>query len=252
MSSPGLQRYVDALEETWTGLADTVDGIADADWQASTGCPGWTVKDNVAHVASLEVLLAGRDEPEHTAPPAPHVRDGLGQMMENLVDRRRSWSNAEVLAELRSITAERLAYLRGLGDDADQEIRGMRGLTKASGALGLRVFDCLAHEQDVRRALGKPGNLDGVAAHVTATRISLGVPSILEAAGVADVRVIVRVGADALTTDVGTPTTTVTFPLEQLVTLFCGRSDGTRDGIVVDGDAAVGDAVVAALTALTP
>ena len=253
MTTPGLQRYVDALEETWTALASIVDGISDADWMTGTGCPGWTVKDNVAHVASLEVLLAGREEPEHVAPPAAHVHGGTGQMMETLVDRRRAWSTAEVLAELRSVAAERLAYLRGLGDDADQEIQGMRGLTKASSALGLRVFDCFAHEQDVRRALGMPGNLDGIAAHITADRISRGVPAILEEAGIADVRVIVPIAADdVVTTDVGTPTTTVTMPLEQMVTLFCGRADGARDGIVVEGDETVGKATVEALSGLTP
>lgn len=252
MTSGGLQRYVDALEETWTGLASVVDGLSDADWMKDTGCPGWTVKDHVAHVASLEVLLAGRDEPEHVAPAAPHVREGMGQFMENFVDRRRAWTNAEVLAELRSITAERLAYLRGLGDDTDQEIRGMRGLTKAGGALGLRVFDCYAHEQDVRRAVGKPGNLDGVAAHVTAERISRGIPSILEEAGVRDVRVVVHLDDADVTTDVGAPSTTVTIPLEQMVTLFCGRADGERNGVVVDGDASVGAAAVEALSGLTP
>jgi hypothetical protein len=64
--------------------------------------------------------------------------------------------------------------------------------------------------------------------------------------------VVIEVGSDAVATDVGAPATTVTFPLEQMVTLFCGRSDADRDGVEVDGDPEVGRAVVDALTGLTP
>jgi uncharacterized protein (TIGR03083 family) len=127
------------------------------------------------------------------------------------------------------------------------------GPTKASSALGLRVFDCYAHEQDVRRALGRPGNLDGVAAHVTVERIGRGLAPILAEAGVPGVEVVVDLSGErhAFPPD-GAVATTVTMPFETLVLLFCGRADVDRSAVSVDGDAEVANAALEALWALTP
>ncbi len=61
--------------------ASTIDAIAgccaridamcapldESGWRKPTALPGWDVKDVVAHLASLEAMFLGRDEPAHEA-----------------------------------------------------------------------------------------------------------------------------------------------------------------------------------------
>ena len=37
--------------ELFSEMCSTIEGLADSDWQRSTNCPGWLVRDIVAHVA---------------------------------------------------------------------------------------------------------------------------------------------------------------------------------------------------------
>ena len=80
-----------------------------------TGCPGWTVRDHVAHITDLESIL------DRAAARRPH-RPG-GAAVHPQPARRRSWRSAsmpdaacrchDLLAEYRDVTKERLARLDG-------------------------------------------------------------------------------------------------------------------------------------------
>ena len=43
----------------------------------------------------------------------------------------------------------------------------------------MRAFDVWVHEQDLRRALGQPGNLDSAGAHVARDLLVLGLPKVV-------------------------------------------------------------------------
>jgi uncharacterized protein (TIGR03083 family) len=139
-----------------TRIEDICSGLDDAGWHTPTALPVWDIQDVVAHLASLEAMFMGRDEPSHEPAAVGHVRNPLGQFNERLVDRRRSWSGAEVLEEFSEVTALRLDELRALDEDGlARQVPSPRGGTMSQGDfLGVRLWDYFVHEMDIREALG--------------------------------------------------------------------------------------------------
>ncbi|MEZ5216195.1 MAG: maleylpyruvate isomerase N-terminal domain-containing protein [Ilumatobacteraceae bacterium] len=70
-------------------------GLADADWQAPSGCEGWRVQDVLAHVTSNFKEIVDPTPPSHEPPPAMTAEEA----MEALVAPRKEWTPAELLAE---------------------------------------------------------------------------------------------------------------------------------------------------------
>jgi uncharacterized protein (TIGR03083 family) len=130
-------------------------GLDEAEWHRPTALPAWDVQDIVAHLASVEAMLLGRDEPAHEATAVDHVRNELGAFNERMVDRRRNWSGPEVLDEFREMAALRLDQLRELDEEAlDLQVPSPAGGTVAQGAfLGIRLWDFFVHDMDICEAL---------------------------------------------------------------------------------------------------
>ena len=254
---------VAALESTWSGLSGACAGLSEAEWHLPTDLPGWTVKDNVSHVVGIERLLLGEPFPTHELPAdLPHVRHDAGRFMEVAVDLRRPVPGADVLAELRSVTAARLDALRALPESALTEptpwfFGGERPL---EAVLSIRVFDCWAHEQDVRRAVRRPGGLSSPAAHVSLARILRGLSTLAEdvpaAAGTS--MLVTTTGAleTASTVSFGDgdaePAVRVVVDFETFVRIVCGRVtyDAVAATVALSGDVALGEELLrnAALT----
>jgi uncharacterized protein (TIGR03083 family) len=242
----------EALAETCLSLADLADALTADEWALPTGCPGWNVFDQVAHVSSLESMLAGIAPLPHTAPPAPYIRNSIGTAMENLVDARRGWSTEHLIAELRAVTALRSDQLAALDDDPAATVPGPTGkpMPIALGVM-LRVFDCLAHQTDVRRAVGRPGGLGGVAGALVASQI----PQLLQGSWSQDSAATVQLAVDGTTTVLvvgdGGPQVSLSCTLADLVALSTGRSDVDPSVVAIAGDVELGRRLVAAM-ALTP
>lgn len=130
----------------------------------ATDCPGWTVFDQIAHVASLEALVAGESVPDVDVSGYDHVRHDFGATVEQLVESRRGRPLDDVLDELEWRLEERLAVYRADGVTGEEEIVGPMGPTTLAALLGYRTFDVWMHEQDIREALERPGGLDTPAA----------------------------------------------------------------------------------------
>lgn len=160
---PGL---VEAFAHTVQAVSDLAASCADKDFDKPTDCPGWSVKDQVSHVVSLELQLMGRPDPTVEVPAADHVRNSMGGRMENGVQLRRARPGAEVAAELQRLIPERLGRLRDPALTLETEVLGLRGQVPLGAMLRLRISDVWCHEQDIRTALGRPGNLDSPAATV--------------------------------------------------------------------------------------
>lgn len=160
---------IDLMEQQHRSVRALCDELDADDWQRPTDCEGWSVQDQVSHLAGLEGLLLGKEQPDHPAPDAPHIHNDVGRLNEAQVDYRRSWPPEQVVAELDENTTARLDQLRGLTDEQWAEpTHTIMGPDTHERALRLRIFDWFAHEQDIRRATGRPGNLDGpVAAKAT-------------------------------------------------------------------------------------
>jgi uncharacterized protein (TIGR03083 family) len=130
-------------------------GLGEAEWHQPTALPAWDVQDVVAHLGSLEAMLLGRAEPEHEPAATAHVRNELGALNERMVDRRRSWSGAEVLDEFRETSALRIDELEELDEaDLDRLVKGPTGTIPQRAFLGVRLWDYLVHEMDIAEALG--------------------------------------------------------------------------------------------------
>ena len=93
---------------------------------------------------------------------------------------RRARSGTEVLAELEELVELRLDTLRN-ADDAyfAQERMTPTGPGTMLDFLSIRILDCWVHEQDIRRAVGPPGHLDGGPAEHTTDRLLRTVPIVV-------------------------------------------------------------------------
>ncbi|HEX6471867.1 MAG TPA: maleylpyruvate isomerase family mycothiol-dependent enzyme [Streptosporangiaceae bacterium] len=171
--------HVAAYEQTVRSMIALAETLAPDDWERPTECPGWTVRDQVSHVVGVERWMLGESDPEHPLPDdIPHVRNDFGRALEVAVDVRRSVPGPKVVDELRDVLDRRLAALPAADPD--------RPVTLPSGRPGtyvelmkFRAFDIWTHEQDIRRAVGRPGNLDAPAAERARDIITSGFPFVV-------------------------------------------------------------------------
>ncbi|MGA8417416.1 MAG: maleylpyruvate isomerase family mycothiol-dependent enzyme [Candidatus Dormiibacterota bacterium] len=266
------EQFRAAYREIFADVGALAHGLDDQRSMLATGCPGWTVRDHVAHITDIESILIGRPRVEHTVPEGmPYIRNQPGAFMEIGVDARRGVPLADLLAEFRDVTKERMARLATLEDAQLNKMgRGLFGEAKVRSILAIRVFDLWAHEQDIRRALREPGGLGGVAAAHSRERMLMGAGNELQeriapAAGTVVVFDVTGTGGAlraisfdggggrAGATVPGAPTATLRLDLPTLTVLACGRQDDpdARSRVVVEGDQNMGALVLEDL-AVTP
>jgi uncharacterized protein (TIGR03083 family) len=187
--TPGL---LAAYDQSMQALIDLGSALREAEWGLPTDCPGWSVKDVFAHVAGLEGWLAGDEPPAVAVPDLPHLRNDVDRFLEGFVEVRRPRPGADVVEELSGILARRQAQLYGEVEDLDTVIVGAFGPAPAEQVLGTRILDVWTHEQDVRHAIGRPGNLDSAGAAVAVHRFERGLPrAVARRAGVAPGQAVV-------------------------------------------------------------
>jgi uncharacterized protein (TIGR03083 family) len=257
------QELVEALASTVDGVTDVCSDLSPAEWALPTGCPGWSVQDNVAHLVGLEAALITGVEPDHElVGEFPHAKGPIGEYMERHVDARRGLPADAVLTEFVAVFAGRLVALRALPEAAFREpARGPMGsMTPLGPMLGIRVFDVWAHEQDIRRAVGRPGGYDTAAAAVSFDRCTA-FAGAAQAGVMPDGTTLVwqlegpYAGEHAWSFDAGkatrldaaptNPTVHLTADSETFMVLCCGRADAHPEAVRVAGDAALAAAILA-------
>jgi len=259
-----MARVVAAYEQTMRSTIALAQDFTDADYGLPTDLPGWTVKDVLSHLIGIERALLGDPAPQHTLPDdLPHIRNDFGRMLEVDVDVRRPVPGPKVLAELVETLDRRLARLPGI--DPDQEITAPTGKkVPYVEFMTFRAFDCYVHEQDIRRAVGRPGNLDAPAAEYTRYRLGFGLPYVVgkkvaaepgqtvrfEVTGPVAFTRCIAVGDDRRARDtepVETPTVTLTMEWETYLLLATGRRTPDTVPVAVAGDRELGAKVLANL-----
>ena len=163
---------IDKLESCYRSTTEFCRTLSEADWAVPTQLPGWNVKDNLSHMASWEGEMSGRPLTDHRAADLSNAKNKIGEDNEHEVDLRRPWTGAQVLAEWEDVVAERIRILRS-ADDAyfEQVSDGPTGPAPLAEYLQIRILDLWTHDQDMRRALGRPGNQGGPAAEHTIDRL---------------------------------------------------------------------------------
>ena len=259
-----------SLVSLWWEAVDSftrvLEHVGDNQWSTPTDLPGWDVRAVAAHTAHLEALLAGREHEDVEIGDAPHARGMMGQFTEQGVVARRDETPDALITEIRESTTARHTQL--LADPPSDPAAPAPGVFGAIGwTTGLllrnRPLDVWMHEQDVRRALDMPGNLDSAPAlhaadylmeslpYVVAKRAQAPAGSVvrLEVAGHEPVTAVV--GEDGRgrpgTPDDAEPTVTLEMDRETFVLLAGGRRAAEPGDVRMSGDAALGERVLAAM-----
>lgn len=174
-----LHGLVEAFAGTAQAVVDLTFPLSEEDAARPTACPGWSIKDHASHLTSLEAGMLGRPDPRVSVPDYDYLRNDVGRAMEPGVELRRSRPIKEVVAELQRTIAARLGRLRDPHLSEDSEVESPRGSPmRLDDLLRLRIFDTWCHEQDIRAALNRPGNLDSPAAAVSVERVLDALPVI--------------------------------------------------------------------------
>jgi uncharacterized protein (TIGR03083 family) len=255
---------LEAWRHTFAASIDVCADLTDEDWSAQTECPLWTVKDVCAHLVGGEVWMANG----HPAP--PDGRSGLAGIADRPVAERRDASGAEVLAELREVFALRQRQITESPPDPAEPATTAYGVPVTLGVLLThRAFDGWVHEQDLRRALKRPGNLDSPAAPITRDILLASLARVVAKHAAAPPGSVVRLAVDgplafdvAVTVDErgrghlapwadGAATTTLHTDWETYSRLAAGRIAPAAAEVKVSGDAEVAARVLAHF-AVTP
>ncbi len=260
------QQVVDLMERVWRSIDSLCSPLSAAQWKTPTDCPGWSVQDQVSHLVGAESQILGNPRPSHTPKETGHVKNDVGQSNEVVVDYRRSWPGPKVLEEFRELTGQRLGLLRGLTDEQfAAETQTPIGPGTLTEFVRIRIFDAWVHEQDIRRALKVPGELEGPVAAHSVGRVARALPFVVARKAQAPDGVtvvfnitgpagrVVPVGVEGgrgseLDLEPASPTVRITSDVETFACLGCGRWDpaeALRSGkITVTGDTALGEAIV--------
>jgi uncharacterized protein (TIGR03083 family) len=258
------------LRACWASIRDLGASISTAEWDLPTDCPGWSVRDNVSHLIAIERKLLGLPGDASLDDYPAYVKNDLGRSNEDAIEARRRRSGADVLAEFVEVTAQRERMLLAMStDDFDRLGWSPIGEIPYRQFMTVRLFDCWAHEQDMRRALGRPAHLTGpvVDAVMAWHRRSLGfivgkkagAPDgavvVFSVTGPTVARLVVEVHdrrASVVESASATPTATLTLDTETFNALLCGRwtADDARAAkrLVLEGDITLARAVAGAMS----
>ena len=262
------QQLVDMMEHVWSSIGELCDGLTETEWKTPTDCPGWSVQDQISHLAGSETGILGDPDPGHTPSDEAlaHTRSDQGRHNEIVVDFRRPWPGAQVLSDFRAKTARRVEFLRTrTDDDFAAEMQTPVGPAPMSEFISIRIMDAWVHEQDIRRALDRPGHYDSPAAAHALNRIVRAMPFVaarraqapdgatvvMDISGPAGRRISIGVeGGRGREIDQApdNPTLHISLDAETFGCLGCGRWDpdeALRSGKVsIEGDVSLGESIV--------
>lgn len=171
---------VGALAQVWASVNEVGEVIGPSQWDLATDCPGWTVRDQISHLVGIERMLLGDDPPPPLAAVPEYVQNPFGEINETWIEARRSTPGPEVLAEFVEVTSRRLDELRAMPTARFEQIGWSPvGEVPYRQFMETRVVDCWAHEQDVRRAVGRPGGRNGVGESITLDRCESVMPYVV-------------------------------------------------------------------------
>jgi uncharacterized protein (TIGR03083 family) len=260
MAETAWRANIDGFEQAARSMVALADELTAADWDRPTECPGWSVKDQYSHILGIERWLLGDAD------------DGEARTSANTeldVEARRADPPGEILGDLRDVIERRVAALRSGAIDLAEVVTTPFGPAMAYGDfMRHRTFDVWMHEQDVRRATGRPGNLDGPGADCSRLVLEGSLPYVVgkRAAAAPGQTVVVETPEHRWRVVVGDdrrarfhdgpdgdaePTVRLRMAWETFVRLGGGRVTGDAADVEVGGDPELARRVLAGM-AVTP
>jgi uncharacterized protein (TIGR03083 family) len=264
-----LAGYVDVWWQAVNDFLDLLEQVPEEEWTTPTDLAGWDVKACAAHTAHLEGILAGNPEETAEVGEPPHVTGLMGLYTEIGVVNRRDASADAIINEIREVVTKRhTALLADPPTDGNAQPEHMFAGAAWPWRLLLRnrPLDVWMHEQDVRRAVGRRGNLDSAPARHTAEYLAEGLGFVLGkkvGAPVGTSLVLDMEGSAPFAFEIdengrgkrgappASPTVTLHMDRESFIRLAGGRCAADPGKVSVDGDQELGEKVLASL-ATTP
>ena len=264
-----LAGYVEVWWQAVNDFLDLLEQLPEEEWSTPTDLAGWDVRACAAHTAHLEGILAGNPEETAEVGEPAHVTGLMGLYTEIGVVNRRDSSADAIINEIREVVTRRhTALLADPPTDGDAKPEPIFAGVPWSWRrlLRNRPLDVWMHEQDVRRAVGRPGNLDSAPARHTAEYLAeslgyvlgkrVGAPAgtslVLEMEGSAPFGFeIDENGRGQRVTPPAAPTATLHMDRESFIRLAGGRCAAEPGKVRVDGDRELGERVLTSL-ATTP
>lgn len=262
-----LAGYADVWWQAIDDFTRLLEDLSPSDWDAPTDLPGWDVRAVASHVAHVETVLATgvEEQAEIGDPPPAHITGLMGHYTEIGVVNRRDADPDAIINEIReAATARRTALLADPPTDADAKPERIFGGLPWTWRTLMRnrPLDVWMHEQDVRRAVGRPGGMDTAPARHTAEYLAEslgfvlakkvgaepGTSLVLEMEGSSPFAF--EVGEDrrgaALPTVPASPDVVLRMDRESFTCLAGGRRPAPGP-VVVEGDEALGQRVLDAM-----
>src|SRR5689334_2767020 len=140
--SAEMQSLLDAYDDALHAFHETASAVRDDQWSLPTDCPGWTVREQVAHVLALELQLGGAPVPPALESYPDHVRGASGEHMENGIAALADLTPDQLVQRLAAAIDEHLGQLRGLELEPDTTVTGTLGTdVPLARFLPIRVLD---------------------------------------------------------------------------------------------------------------
>jgi uncharacterized protein (TIGR03083 family) len=267
-----LAKYVDIWKSSIDDVVALLRSLDEDDWSTPTDLPGWDVRGVAAHLAHLESELSGVEQAKFDVPELEHLTAPSALYTEAGVIARESLEPKQIIDELQEAVEVRLAQLR----DEPPTDGSAHPLITPGGMpwswetmLRNRPLDVWMHEQDIRRAVGRPGGLDSAGAAHTVMVLTMSFPYsvgkrvappvgttvVLDVSGVRPVHLAVEINLEGravpMTEEPATPTVRLGMDTETFVILGGGRRTPDRVTVDIEGDQELGRQIVGAL-AVTP
>ncbi|WP_127783277.1 maleylpyruvate isomerase family mycothiol-dependent enzyme [Rhodococcus sp. X156] len=269
-----LASYIQAWRSSADDVLELLRSLDADDWSRPTDLAGWDVHAVAAHLAHIEAELAGVPQPRVDVPDLPHLTGKMSRYTESGCIARVDWTPGQIIDELdSSVQARAKSLAANPPSDAASPAAVTPGGTPWSWEVLLsnRVVDMWMHEQDIRRAVGRPGHLDTAgAAHcvgvfsralpvVVGKRVAppAGTVVALEVSGPHGFTAAVEVGEDGRARTPqqppSSPTVSLAMDTETFTMLGGGRRspDAMSDRLTIGGDQTLVLQVLTAL-AVTP
>jgi uncharacterized protein (TIGR03083 family) len=265
-----LAGYIDVWWQAVNDFTELLEQVPAEEWSTPTDLPGWDVQACAAHTAHLEGILAGAPEETAEVGEPPHITGMMGLYTEIGVINRRDATPDAIINEIReAATSRHTALLADPPTDGAAKPKTIFGGVPWTWETLLRnrPLDVWMHEQDVRRAIGRPGGMDGPAArhtadylgetlgYVLAKRVGApaGTTAVLEIAGHAPHAYAVNDAGrgERLPEVPAAPTATLRMDRESFIVQAGGRRSAEPGAITLEGDPALGQQILDAL-ATTP
>lgn len=246
--------------DDFTGL---LESLSEEDWSAPTDLAGWDVRAVASHVAHLEAILAGGPEETAEVGEAAHLTGPMALYTEIGVVNRRRTPTDQIINEIReAATARHTALLTDPPTDASaRPERIFAGIPWSwEVLLRNRPLDVWMHEQDVRRAVGRPGGLDSAAAQHTADYLAEafgfvlakkaaappGTTAVLSVEGSAPLAFAVNEQGrgERLAEAPADPTVRLSMSRETFIVRAGGRRPAPSGAVTIDGDHELGERLV--------